>query len=284
MKETRRLSLTGWYWIIALTLLVAVAAGCQDQKHSRIRDLQPGQNATVKGRSGQIQESEERSGFRAYTLRDDYGDMATVLTKKPYPTMGVTLYVTGRVKRDEDTDRVYIFEEQRKQLFSPSRLLLTVGIIVALGVFGVIVGVRVLGRRIENVDLPPAWGIAQVMSGPDEGSKFFLRGDDIIIGRGQDPMRSIALEDDQVSRQHGRIVRDQGEVYFIDTGSTNGSFVNEQRANPNERIRLNPGDLIRLGPRTVLRVGEPTPTGGTRLAGQEPPASWGIAETDLDQS
>ncbi len=260
---------------------LCIASDCRSEKTLRIRDLRDGQIATVKGRSGQILESEERPGVRAYTLRDDYGDMAVVLTKRHYPIMGVTLLVTGQVRIDTDSGNVYIFETKRVQVFDPNRwriwwAIITVAILLIVG----LVYFRLRGRTAE---LPPAWGVAQVMSGPDQGARFFLRGDNIIVGRGQDPALGIALNDDQVSRTHGRVFREGNQVFYEDTNSTNGSFVNEQRANPNQPIRINPGVLIRLGPSTVIRLGEPMPETGTRLAGQEGPGSWGIAETNLDE-
>lgn len=50
-----------------------------------------------------------------------------------------------------------------------------------------------------------------------------------------------------VSRQHAAIVA-HGRCYFIeDLGSTNGTWINENRLNPHEPHQLASGDLIRLG-------------------------------------
>ncbi len=52
-----------------------------------------------------------------------------------------------------------------------------------------------------------------------------------------------------VSRKHAKFVLDGNtqEIFIIDMGSTNGTFVNGEKLKPNERFRLNKGDEIVLG-------------------------------------
>jgi serine/threonine protein kinase len=50
-----------------------------------------------------------------------------------------------------------------------------------------------------------------------------------------------------VSRQHSRLVRQGDEWAVEDLGSTNGTFVNGAKVNPNERKKLKHGDIIRCG-------------------------------------
>ncbi len=61
---------------------------------------------------------------------------------------------------------------------------------------------------------------------------------------GRDSNCSIALDDDAVSRRHASIECNASEVILRDLGSTNGSFVNEQRVSS---CLLKAGDRIRLG-------------------------------------
>ena len=61
----------------------------------------------------------------------------------------------------------------------------------------------------------------------------------------------LRLEDTFVSQQHARIFGKNGSWYVEDLGSTNGTFVNEQRlAAP---AMLAPGDRIRVGT-TVMEL------------------------------
>ncbi len=61
----------------------------------------------------------------------------------------------------------------------------------------------------------------------------------------------LRLEDTYVSQEHARIFAKNGSWYVEDLGSTNGTFVNEQRlAAP---AMLTPGDRIRVGT-TILEL------------------------------
>ena len=73
--------------------------------------------------------------------------------------------------------------------------------------------------------------------------------DVITIGAMDD--NDISLDDDTVSRAHCRIYVDGDQYMIEDLGSTNGTFVNEQRlAAP---AMLAPGDRIRVGT-TVMEL------------------------------
>jgi two-component system cell cycle response regulator len=62
---------------------------------------------------------------------------------------------------------------------------------------------------------------------------------------GRDPLATIILEADSVSRQHARIEIERGETWISDLGSTNGTFVNDVPVT--SRQRLTSGDLLRIG-------------------------------------
>jgi pSer/pThr/pTyr-binding forkhead associated (FHA) protein len=67
------------------------------------------------------------------------------------------------------------------------------------------------------------------------------------IGRGVEC--ELRLEDTFVSQQHARIFDRSGDWYVEDLGSTNGTFVNEQKLVA--PAMLTPGDKIRVGTTVV---------------------------------
>jgi pSer/pThr/pTyr-binding forkhead associated (FHA) protein len=70
-----------------------------------------------------------------------------------------------------------------------------------------------------------------------------------VVGRGAEC--DLRLDDTYVSQEHARIFAKEGSWYVEDLGSTNGTFVNEQRlAAP---AMLTSGDRIRVGT-TVLEI------------------------------
>jgi FHA domain len=71
-----------------------------------------------------------------------------------------------------------------------------------------------------------------------------------VIGRGAEC--DLRLDDTFVSQEHARIFAKDGSWYVEDLGSTNGTFVNEQRLSA--PAMLTTGDRIRIGT-TVLELG-----------------------------
>jgi len=72
----------------------------------------------------------------------------------------------------------------------------------------------------------------------------------------------IVLPDPEVSRRHAVIlVLDSGDVAIKDLGSTNGTWVNEERADGPTPV--GPGDVVRFG-NTLWHVAAP---GATTLVG-----------------
>lgn len=77
--------------------------------------------------------------------------------------------------------------------------------------------------------------------------------DTLLIGRR--PECNLTLDDTRVSRQHAMIRRqDDGYYWFYDLGSSNGSYINEQRVITTRRL-LN-GDVIRICETRFEFVGE----------------------------
>ena len=83
-----------------------------------------------------------------------------------------------------------------------------------------------------------------IETGPDAGRRLDLRGGSLVIGR--DPTNDIVLDDIEVSRKHARLIAQSGGYVIEDMGSTNGTYVDE------ERIRA----IMPLAPGTRVRLGE----------------------------
>jgi hypothetical protein len=91
------------------------------------------------------------------------------------------------------------------------------------------------------------------------GPAFPLRRTTSTVGRA-DPGTGIAgsllavdltgLDDPaspSVSRRHAQVIHRQGEYLVVDLRSTNGTFVNATRLDPDDRIPLRHGDRVRFG-------------------------------------
>ena len=74
------------------------------------------------------------------------------------------------------------------------------------------------------------------------GARAALRGAQVTLGR--DEACDLVLEAEDVSRRHARVTLERDRHVLEDLGSTNGSFVADERV---ERRVLVPGDLVRLG-------------------------------------
>nr|BBH93352.1 hypothetical protein KTA_15510 [Thermogemmatispora argillosa] len=64
---------------------------------------------------------------------------------------------------------------------------------------------------------------------------------------GRAPDNQIRLDDQQVSSHHAEFRAEDGGYSLVDRGSTNGTFVNDERLTSQVPRRLRPGDRIRFG-------------------------------------
>ncbi len=89
-----------------------------------------------------------------------------------------------------------------------------------------------------------------IVHGPDGARpRTFKLGASMQVGRA--PECEIRLDDTYVSQMHARLFGKNGKWYVEDLGSTNGTFVNDQKlAAP---AQIEPGDRIRVGT-TVLEL------------------------------
>jgi diguanylate cyclase (GGDEF)-like protein len=88
-----------------------------------------------------------------------------------------------------------------------------------------------------------------IIAGVNAGQVFALDGTDHVLGRGTDA--DVWVEDGGVSRRHARVsCRSDGRYFVEDLGSTNGTFIADQRIGVCE---LRPGERLQLGPNVILR-------------------------------
>jgi len=71
----------------------------------------------------------------------------------------------------------------------------------------------------------------------------------LVVGRG--PTAGVRLPDDYCSREHGKFLEREGELYVEDMGARNGVFVNGERVLLDARLK--DGDEVKMG-RTVIVV------------------------------
>jgi hypothetical protein len=90
--------------------------------------------------------------------------------------------------------------------------------------------------------------ILVINAGPDQGTEIPLEKTEITIGR--DIKNDIAINDPEVSRQHARLLLRTNTYVIEDLGSTNGTFINNQRLT--SPTPLKPGELIFLGENICL--------------------------------
>ncbi|HEV2971958.1 MAG TPA: ATP-binding protein [Pirellulales bacterium] len=87
-----------------------------------------------------------------------------------------------------------------------------------------------------------------VIQGRDQGTRFELDSDSATFPLGREAGNRIQLHDTEVSRHHAEI-RHTGNLFVVsDMGSSNGTFVNNERI---ERRELTSGDQLQIG-RTVM--------------------------------
>lgn len=112
------------------------------------------------------------------------------------------------------------------------------------------VGNTVVGAPAYRPQTAPARKTAYltVMAGARAGEVLQLVNDETILGRG--PQSTVHLDSDGVSRKHARIVKQGDDFILEDLGSTNGTWIDEQRI---KFRKLNDGDRIQIGTEVIVR-------------------------------
>ena len=91
-------------------------------------------------------------------------------------------------------------------------------------------------------DLPRAAASLVVRNGPQAGAAMSLEADVTRLGRATDGL--ISLDDITVSRRHAEVIRTGNSYVVRDSGSLNGTYVNNARI---EEAPLAQGDEVQIG-------------------------------------
>jgi ABC-2 type transport system permease protein len=112
-----------------------------------------------------------------------------------------------------------------------------------------------------------ARGIVKITSGPAAGAELAVD-HELMIGRAAEGEGTLA-GDPELSRQHARITRVNGELTIEDLGSTNGTSVNGERISGPRQLQT--GDLVSVGGSTI-EVLNPPPEPAAEPVHADPPA------------
>ena len=82
-----------------------------------------------------------------------------------------------------------------------------------------------------------------VLAGPTQAGSEFPLAEVTTIGR--DPSCALVLTDDFVSSRHAAVVWRGSRLFVADLGSTNGTYLNNQRIS--DQTELRNGDVLQLG-------------------------------------
>lgn len=90
--------------------------------------------------------------------------------------------------------------------------------------------------------LPVGSALLVAHEGPNRGARFLLDQDKVTVGR--HPDADIFLDDVTVSRQHAVFERDGDGFRVVDTGSLNGTYINNDRV---DSLLLRTGMELQIG-------------------------------------
>lgn len=97
---------------------------------------------------------------------------------------------------------------------------------------------------VEKTMLLSQQASLKMIEGPAPG-RLFTFSDRATASIGRSPGNEIILDDHAVSAQHCRIRPEKGRFVLHDLGSTNGTYVNDERVDQTQPLRN--GDVVRIG-------------------------------------
>jgi predicted component of type VI protein secretion system len=119
--------------------------------------------------------------------------------------------------------------------------------------------------------------------GKQKGKAIHIRLPQFLVGR--DPQCHLRPVSPLISKRHCAILQKEGRVFLRDFDSTNGTFVNGERVNGQQELKV--GDRLKIGPievevrlETAPGVNKPTPPPATKGAQAAAPESAAPAEQE----
>lgn len=92
----------------------------------------------------------------------------------------------------------------------------------------------------------------------------------IVVGRSEEA--KFRIQQDQVSRKHCELLEQEGVVYLLDLGSTNGTFLDDEQVPASQKTLVSSGNVVRVGG-LEFRVEYDMPSGMKAKAGGGQPKS-----------
>ena len=103
----------------------------------------------------------------------------------------------------------------------------------------------------------------QVKIGTETAQSFAIDKNEMSIGSSKKSDIMISLP--EISRQHAIILKEGERYYIIDNGSTNGTWINEEKVEPGKRTEITTYFNFRLAQSVVLSLVNEDLTGATQM-------------------
>ena len=91
----------------------------------------------------------------------------------------------------------------------------------------------------------PMFLYIKMLSGKSSGRSFLLNQSPMTVGR--DPASHVAITDDTTSWRHAMFKQEDMKWFLRDLGSSNGTFLNDKRLEPNQPHPIQAGDRLKFG-------------------------------------
>lgn len=92
----------------------------------------------------------------------------------------------------------------------------------------------------------------EVLVGSEDPIIFPLKSSKVVIGSGEGC--DVTLDTSGISRKHLTVITEGDQYFVIDQGSTNGSFINEERLVPGRRVEFTSFFPVRLGDNVLVSL------------------------------
>jgi len=100
-------------------------------------------------------------------------------------------------------------------------------------------------RTVVEKATPKSYGSLVGISGGMQGREARIDEEGFVIGRDQRTAQ-LVISDPRISKRHVWVGVREGDVWAVDVGSTNGTYLNVPGSNRITETKLNPGDILIL--------------------------------------